>query len=449
MRRYSIKFTSNFLGRQIKRQPNIIKIFSNISWLLFDKVLRLGVGLLIGVWLARYLGPEQFGLLNYAIAFVGLFSVISGLGLQGVVVRDIVNNPDAKSEILGTSATLQLAGGLLGYILVLVSIFWLRPGDSLVKMLVAILGSAMLFRASELAIYWFESQVRSKYIVWVQNVSFLFFAAVKAGLIIYNAPLTYFAWASLAEAMTFALLMLLIFNIYGQNLSQLKFTMKRARILLLDSWPLLLSGMTIMIYMRIDQIMLGQILGDEAVGIYSAGIRISEVWYFIPTIIVASVFPVLLEAKQHSETKYDRGLQQLYDVVVLLCVAVAVPMTFLATPILSYLYGNIYAASGPILAIHIWASIFVSLGIVSGQSFVAEGNQILSLQRSVLGMLVNIILNILLIPHFGLNGSVIATLISFAMATFFFDLLQKRTRKMFYMKLRALNIFSSIRRLIC
>lgn len=429
-----------FIHRRIAHRPNLVKIVDNIGWLFVDKVLRMGVGLFVGVWVARYLGPEQFGLLSFATAFVGLFGAIAGLGLQGIVVRDIVRDPSRKEDTLGTAALLQFIGGLLAYGLILATIFWLRPDDALAKALVAILGSTMLFKASEVAVYWFESQVLSKYTVWVQNGSFLVFATIKVVLILNNAPLIAFASVIMAEALMVALLMLVMLGLRGPRLRHLRITLARAKGLLADSWPLLLSGIAIVIYMKIDQIMLGQMVGDEAVGIYSAAVRISEVWYFIPTMIVGSVFPAILEAKKRSEAQYYQRLQHLYDLMVWLSVAVALPMTFLSTPIVTLLFGESFSASGTVLAIHIWASVFVFLGVASGKWFLAENRLMLSFYRAALGAVVNIILNFLLIADYGPVGAAVATVISQATAAFLFDAVQPVTREMFLMKIKSMNL---------
>ena len=431
-----------FIYRRIAHRPNLVKIVDNIGWLFFDKILRMGVGLFVGVWVARYLGPEQFGLLSFATAFIGLFGAISTLGLQGIVVRDIVRDPGGKEETLGTAAVLQFLGGLIAYGLIITAIFWLRSDDALAKAIVAILGSMMLFRASEVAIYWFESQVLSKYTVWVQNGVFLVFATVKVGLILQNASLIAFAWAMMAEALVAALLILLMLGLRGPRLSRLTASFKRTKTLLADSWPLLLSGIAVMIYMKIDQIMLGQMIGDEAVGIYSAAVRVSEVWYFVPTAIVASVFPAILEAKKRSEKQYYDRLQRLYDLMVWLAIAVALPMTFLSTAIVSLLFGDAYAQAGSVLAIHIWAAVFVFLGVASGKWFLAENRQNLSLQRTVSGMIANVMLNFFLIPQFGIFGAATATVLAQFCAAMLYDLIQKETRPMFSMKISTINIIS-------
>jgi PST family polysaccharide transporter len=438
-----------FIRRRIAHRPNLVKIIDNIGWLVFDKVLRMGVGLLVGVWVARYLGPEQFGLFSFATAFVGLFGAIASLGLQGIVVRDIVRDPACKEETLGTATMLQFVGGLLAYGLILGTIFWLRPDDALAKTLVAILGSLMLFQASQVAVYWFESQVQSKYTAWVQDSVFLVFAAIKVALILNHAPLIAFAWATMAEALLVALMMGVMLSLFGPQLRQLRTSWMRAKSLLKDCWPLMLSGVAVTIYMKIDQIMLGQMMGDEAVGIYSTAVRISEVWYFIPSMIIGSVFPAILEAKKRSEEEYYRRLQHLYELMVWISVGVALPMTFLSTPIVMLLFGEAYAASGPVLAAHIWAAIFVFLGVASSKWFLVESRQALSLQRTALGMMANVLLNYLLIPNFGALGAAYATVVSYALAGLLYDMLQKDTRKMFLMKTKSLNIFSSFGRIKC
>jgi len=425
--------------RRIAHRPNLVKIVDNIGWLFLDKLLRMGAGLFVGVWVARYLGPEQFGLLSFAQAFTGLFGAIAALGLQGIVIRDIVRTPDCTRETLGTAAVLQLMGGLVTYLLVLLAIAYLRPDDAVARTIVAILGSMVLLEASKVAVFWFESQVHSKYTVWVQNSVFLVFASVKVAMILRQAPLMAFVWATLVEAVVVAVVLLGIMSQRGPALSTLRVSVRRAKSLLQDSWPLIFSAIAIMIYMKIDQIMLGQMIGDEAVGLYSAATRISEVWYFIPMSIVASVFPAILESKKRSEDEYYERLQKLYDLMAMISVGVALAMTFLSMLIVTSLFGEAYIEAGPVLAIHVWAAVFVFLGVASSQWFLAENLQILSFQRTALGAVVNVILNLWLIPLYGVVGAALATVFAQATASFFFDGIQKKTRRMFWMKIKSMN----------
>ena len=265
-----LKFLPGFIRARIENRPGLLKILDNIGWLFFDKMLRMAVGLLIVVWMARYLGPEQFGLLNFAMAFVGLFGAIATLGLQGIVVRDIVRKPEESKVILGTGFVLQVVGGLMAFGLVILVISLLRPDDTLAKTIVAILGFTQVLKASEVVKYWFESQVQSKFVVWVENGVFLIIAGVKVAMILLQAPLMAFVWAAFAEALLVAALLFAVYGWKIGSISSWKPSFDRGKMLLRDSWPLILSGIAVVVYMKIDQIMLGQMIGDQAVGIYSA-----------------------------------------------------------------------------------------------------------------------------------------------------------------------------------
>lgn len=435
-----MRFNPNAIFRGIRLRLNLAAVLANVGWLVFDRILRLGVGLLVGVWTARYLGPTQFGLLSFALACTGVIGSFALLGLQGIVVRELVRNPDTAGFTLGTAAVLLLIAGVGAYLLSIGAIHCLRPNDPIVCSIVALLGSLLVLKFSDISLYWFESQVQSKYVVIVQTGVFLVFSIIKAFLILQLAPLSAFVWAMFAEGVVVSVLLLVILHHYGPSLARLRASTAKAKELLRDSWPLALSGLAIMVYMRIDQIMIGQMIGDEAAGIYSAATRVSEVWYFIPMVIVATVFPTLLKTKKHSEDLYYLRLQQLYDSMVWLSILISLPLTFLAAPIIDLLYGASYAEAGPVLAVHIWASVFVFLGTVSGKWFVIENRLVMGLHRTLLGAGFNIALNFAFIPTLGPLGAAWATLVSYAVAALLADLMQSETRRMFRMKLRAFNI---------
>lgn len=440
-----VRFLPASLRTKIEHRPNLLKILSNAAWLFSDKLLRMGIGLFVSIWVARYLGPEDFGLFSFAVAFVSLFGALSSFGLPGIVVRDIVSDPKSSLETLGSGFALQVVGGIIAFSLVLILIPIFRPHEQSAIGVVAIIGLTLLFRGSESIKCWFESQVQSKYAVWAENSVFVAIAAIKIGLILIGASLLAFAWVTFLEGLVTAILLFAMYQWVGGRIQTWQVSVARATTLLKQSWPLILSGLAVMVYMRIDQIMLGQMLNDKAVGIYTAAVRVSEAWYFIPMAIVGSVFPALLDAKKTSEGLYLEQFQKLYDVLVMIALAVAIPVTFLADRIVGALFGAEYLEAGTILSIHIWTALFVFLGVASGRWFLAENRQLLAFQRVFLGMGFNIALNFVLIPKYGGVGAAVATLISQAVAALLMDVFHKETRPMFWMKLRACLLMRAFR----
>jgi len=391
------------------RYTSLQNILVNTGWLFADRILRMGVGLFVGVWVARYLGPEQFGLYSYAIAFVSLFGAFATLGLDGIVVRDIVRDPACKYETLGTAFVLKLIGGSLTCLLVIIAISLLRPHDRLTHWLVGITAVGMIFQAFDTIDFWFQSQVKSKYTVYAKNTAFLLITLIKIVLMLMKAPLLAFAWAGFAEIVVGAIGLIIAYQINGHYIKAWRGSIARAKSLFSDSWPLILSGIVIMIYMRIDQVMLGEMVGNQEVGVYSVAVRLAEVWYFIPMSFVSSTFPSVVEAKAISEDLFYERLQKLYNLMSLMAYVVAIPVTFIAGWVIEIVFGVAYRGAGPMLAVLIWAGLFVNLG-VARSSFLTTLNWTgVHFMTVFLGCLVNVVLNYLLIPLYGGMGAAIAS----------------------------------------
>ncbi len=415
------------------------KVLRNIIWLFIDNVLRMGAGLIIGIYLARHLGPSDFGLFSFSLAFTSVFGVVATLGIKDIIVRDLVHNPKHSSTTIGSAITLQAISGIISFVLIVIFINLIRSDDDLAKVIVYIMGLTVIFKFGEVASYWFESQIKSRYRVIVQNVIFLFFSIIKAVMIYYKSSITMFAWVTFLEVFVYSISIFVVMNVYGPKLQELSFFNKDVlKKLLKDSWPLTFSAIAVTIYMKIDQIMLGAIFGNSEVGIYSVAVKISEVWYFVPMAIIASISPIILEAKKKDAEKYIFLLKKIFELLVLISLIVAIPMTFFADFIVVFLFGNQYEAAGVVLMIHIWASVFVFLGVASQNWFLAENKQIMSLQRTLIGAFIKISLNIILVPILGLIGCALATVITQIAAAFLFDFIQESTRPLFYMKLNAM-----------
>jgi PST family polysaccharide transporter len=424
---------------KFKNNQELQKIMKNTGWLFFERILRMGGGLFVGVWVARYLGVEQFGLFNYASAFVALFAAISTLGIPNLIIRTLTEHPEEKNKILGTAFILQLLGGCLTLIICVVTIYLLNSNDPLTITLVTILGSIKIFQCFNTIDLWFQSQVQSKYTVLAKNTAFIIVALLKVILININASLIAFAWATVAEFMIVALGLMISYKYQGYSIRLWRWSFTLAKKLLKESWPLILSGLTIMIYMKIDQIMLGSMIDATAVGLYSSATRISEVWYFIPTAIVSSVAPSIYQARKDSnESLYYHRITQLLKILNVVAISIALPMTFLSTPLIVLLFGVEFMESGTILAIHIWAALFVFMGVATSPWFIAEGLTDLSFRRTFLGAITNIVLNFILIPQYAGAGAAIATVISQAIASFLSNATHPKTKKIFFKQIKSL-----------
>ncbi|MFB0534672.1 MAG: flippase [Anaerolineae bacterium] len=426
MNQAPIKSLPHFIRTRLGRHHNLQKTLENTGWLFADRVLSMGVGFFVSIWVVRYLGPEQFGLYSYALSFVALFGPLVNLGLDNIVVRNLVRNDASPGEILGTAFTLKLMTALVTFALV-AAVIWQLDSDPLTRVLVLIIAGGLIFRPLNVIDFWFQSQVLSKYVVWARNTALVICAAIKVGLVLAEMPLIAFAWVWLAQSAITGAGLLFMFRLRGPVLASWRPRLKLGMTLLRDAWPLVLSGLAASIYMKIDQIMLGRMVGSSAVGIYAAAVRLSELWYFIPMAVAASVFPAIVHSRQsQSEQVYRKRIQTFYDVMAGLGYAVAIPLGLFASPLVTTLFGADYAEAGPILAVHIWAFIFVCLGVARGKWLIAENMTGFSMFTSILGAVVNVGLNYWLMPRYAGLGAAWATLISYAVAAYLSCILSSR-----------------------
>lgn len=414
--------------KSLQNHQGFMKYFKNTSWLFGEKILRMVVGLFVGIWVARYLGPEQFGLFSYAQSFVGLFTAIATLGLDGIVVRELVKDETMRDELIGTAFWLKLIGAF-GVLAILAISLNFTSNDTYTTTLVFIIASATIFQSFNVVDMYFQSKVMGKYIVYANIISLLLSSIVKIILILNEASLEVFAWTIVFDSVVLAIGYVYFFLKKSTfNIQNLTFNKSTAIDLLKDSWPLILSGIVISIYMKIDQVMIMEMMDAEAVGQYAAAVRISEAWYFIPMVIASSLFPAIINAKKQSEDLYYARLQKLYDLMMWMAIAIALPMTFLSDWIIHLLYGEQYSQAGSVLMIHIWAGVFVFLGVASGKWLLSENLQIFSTINTTIGAIVNVILNYVLIKNMGVVGAAWATLISYFVAAYLCLLFSKKTR---------------------
>ena len=402
-----------------KLNPGLKKILRNIGWLSAERLLRMILSFFVGVYVIRYLGPEDFGKLSYSTSFVFLFLAISKLGLDQIVVRNLVKQEDSTSEILGTTFVLKLIGSIAAFTVISTAIIPLADDEQTRRMTIVIAFS-MIFTCFDVLDLWFQSQVLSKSIAIVRSVQFVISSLAKLAFIFFKLPLICFAYLFIVDTVIRAIGMSIVYLQHNKHrIVRWKIDKLVAMDLLKTSWPLILSGVMVTIYMQIDQVMLGNMSTSKEVGNYAAAVKFSEVWYFIPTIICSSVYPTIVRAKQQSQAEYYAKMQQLYDFMALLSLSIAIAVSFTSSFVLTSLLGAEYSSAGKILTLHIWSGIFIFFGVARGDWLVVENKTRLSLVTQLLGAVTNILLNLIFIPQYGAIGAAISTLISYAISSYF------------------------------
>lgn len=393
------------------------KYLTNTSWLFFERILRMGISFVVTIFVVRYLGPKDFGLFSYALSFFWLFGSLSTLGLESITTREIVKHPEKLEEINGTVFYLRIAGSSIAIFIIAVTLYFTNE-DTYTAFLILILSGSFLFQSFSVIEYYFRGIVQAKYNAYALSASVILSSILKLLFILIEAPLIYFIYAAVFEYMVLAIGLVAVYQMNKLSIFNWKYSQELARNLLRDSWPLMLSGLVVMIYMRIDQIMIKNMISDEAVGFYSVAVRLSEAWYFIPVTLCNSIFPAIVNAKNVSLEFYNNRMQKLYDLLTWLAIGIAIPVTIFSDQIILLLFGNEFLTAAPVLTIYIWAGVAVFLGVASSQYLINENLTKLSFFRTLVGMILNVVLNLFLIPRNGIIGSAIATLISYTLVTF-------------------------------
>lgn len=432
------------IRRKLIQNTSLSKIIHNISWLSFDKFLRMGLGLFIEAWVTRYLGPELFGIQNFSIAIISFFIPFIIFGLNSIAVKNLVNHPERTNEILGNAFFLQVLTALLCFI-ILIFIVTFYFDDELSKLTTIIIGFSLLFKPMDTIRYYFDSHTQSKFIVLADNISFIICSLLKVAMILIKAPFIVFIWIFLLNIALSTLLLLIFYKLNKQTIASWKINFKLIRQDISSCIPLIFAGLTIIIYMRIDQIMLSYMMDYNAVGIYSAAIRLSEIWYFIPVIVSTSVTPMLIRLRSTSSELFHETFTVITCSLTAIFLFLSFAVTVFANPIINILYGQAYQAAANVLIVHIWTGIFVCLSVMGGQWLIIESLPFIHLYRSLFGAIINIIANLILIPLLGTIGAAISTLIAQICASFLFDLFNKKTHKIFWIKVKSLNIFYTIK----
>lgn len=431
----SMKLVSKF--KALIRHQGFRRYFGNTSWMMAEQLLRIIAGLFVGIWIARYLGPEKFGIFSYILSFTAIFAGIAKLGLDGIVVRELLRDPEKRDVYLGTAFWLKIFGAFLA-IAVMAAIMPFTNNDLTTNIYILIVASGMLCQSFEVVEFYFQSQVRARTISICKLVQLSISSIVKIYLVLNEFELIGFVIVAAFDALTLSVSYFIVYKIHEKGGFYKNFNSNVAGQLLKDSWPLIFSAILVSVYMRIDQIMIKEMLGEHEVGIYSTAVRLSEAFYFVPMLVTASLYPAILSAKSQSEELYKKRLQRLYAFMVWMAVVIALPMTFLSDWLILLLYGQSYQGAGSVLMVHVWSAIFVFLGVSFGKYLIVENLAAVAFRRTLFGALSNIALNYWLIPIYGVLGAAVSTFFAQFFANYLFDIFDRRLRQQLIMKTQAL-----------
>jgi O-antigen/teichoic acid export membrane protein len=384
----------------------------NTGWLFLGQVFSLLVSFFIGVWLARYLGPQQYGIASYVVSFVGLFSFISYLGVDGILSRELINYPESRDALLGTSFRLKLAGGCLAFLAASAAAFLIKT-DPFTRLLIFLYASTFIFQAASVISIFFQARVESRSSVLAQLFATLISAGLKIFLIVSGQGLLWLIVIYMIEIVVQALAYFSAYRLRGFSCFAWRFDHKLAGEIWRGAWPLMLSGAAYFVYLKVDQVMIGRMMGESPLGLYAAAVRVVEAAYFIPLVFSSSLFPAIVNAKKNNTVSYRRRLRNFYGLMLALALLIAIPVSGLSGYIVDFLFGAPYAAAAPILRIYVWSDVGLFVGWAASQHLLAESRTKLIFLANLLALSANVGLNLWLIPNFGLVGAAWASLMSY------------------------------------
>ncbi|WP_275075983.1 flippase [Providencia rettgeri] len=428
------------LNLKLKANPHIQKVISNSSWLLLDKLVRMGLGLLVSAWVARYLGPSQFGELAYVLAYLAFFQALSTLGMDGIIVRNIAKDANSANETLGTAFALRAVVGITCWLLAVCGMAFLNGWNDQSVYITALAGATLVFQAADTVDLWFQSQSQNKRTVIVKLSAYIFANSIKVTLILSKAPLLAFAAVVTLETLTIACGLFYAYRKYPckQPWKKIK---QQAITLLHESWPFMISGLSIVLYMRVDQLLIKNYLGDTELGIYAAILPLATLWQFIPMTLSVSLAPMVAQSKAESNEHYYKTLSYIFRIFAALGWLICIPAALLSHFIVGLLFGDAYLSGANALTIIIFTNLFINMGVAQSLWIINERKSKLSLYKTIMGAVTCVFANIVLIPTYGIVGAAISAVLAQAVSTVFSNIFL--SRKILLMQFKSLLFLKS------
>lgn len=389
---------------------NRTKIFVNAGWIIGCKIVKAILTLLVTMLTARYLGPYNYGLINYASGIVAFVTPIMKLGIDAILVHEIIKEPNAEGEILGTSILMNFISAILCIIGVVAFVSLANRGEKDTIIVCTLYSLLLIFQAFEMIQYWFQAKLLSKYTSIAMIVSYIIVTLFQLFLLI-NKYGVY--WFAVSHSIDFGIIAIILLSIYKKKGNGcLKFSYKRSKFLLSIGKFYILSNMMTTVFSQTDKIMLKLFLDNTATGYYAAATTCAGMTSFVFAAIIDSARPVIFESKKIEVRQFKKTITQLYSVIIYFSLIQCIFMTILSPIIIKVLYGAQYGPSVAALRIVVWFTTFSYIGTVRDIWILAENKQSYLWKINAIGAITNVILNSILIPLCGINGAAIASLIT-------------------------------------
>ena len=387
------------------------KAIRNIAWALGGKIVSLMGVLVVGIIVARYLGKEQYGIMNYVISVVAIFQVFADFGLDNIQIREEARNPEQRDKIIGTTFGLKLIFATMALFAVGVMAL-IYEDDAAIQLYIFIYAFSILLNSTWVSRNHFTSIVWNEYVVKTEIVRTVVGLAIKVALVLLHFPLVWFIFSLLIDSLLLASGYIVSYIKKVDSVRKWTFDRQYAVYLIKQSFPLLMSGAAIVVYNRIDQVMIGNMIDKSNLGVYSVAVRFAELLVFVPTIISQTISPMLVEVRQKDAARYDVLSRQFMNITVFVCVVLALLTCLLSYPIVLFTFGQVYIGAASVLAVLAFKVIGDALSQTSGQLIIIEGKQLYAPIRNIIGCATCVLLNLWLITRYGIHGAAYTAIIT-------------------------------------
>lgn len=405
------------------------KFLGNSGWMIGQQVYYMLLSLVIGSLSARYLGPSNYGIINYGSSIISFFSIICKLGLDGVIINEMIKTPEKQGTYLGTALVMRLITSISSFFMVWAFVGIMEPGNKEIVIVTVLQAFAVILQTYEVFTYWFQLKLKMKYVSIATMVGQTAVGVWRILLLVNKASVYMFALSSSVLALISGIIVAISYFCDHEREQKLKVSLADGKYLLKNSYHYIIAAVAITFYMQIDKIMIGKMIDSTAVGIYSTATLIAGLWEFVPTALVNSSRPLIIEEKKKSYDAYIKKFQMLLLGISVLSLIVSVGMMLLGKVAILIMYGRDYLEATAPLSILIWSTGFAMLGTARGIWLVTEGYNRYSKNMVIMGAILNFLLNSLFIPKWGITGAAITTLISQVFVSLIAPLLYKDTRR--------------------